>query len=346
MLWFPSFSVALLWVVFNLNGVLAYYSPSTDPSTYPCKNLLQRREWRTLDATEKNDYINAVKCLQSRPAFEPHSMSGVQTRFDDFQASHIQLADRVHLTGQFLPWHRYFLRIYENALRTECGYKGATPYWDWTQDAEESKSLLDSPVFDPITGFGGTGVPGTYILPEDPDGTSKFFDRASFVGCVQDGPFASQVVRLGPGKLITDHCLVRGVDDAYKTFLTSRSVALTMKFPSFFDFHVDLEGQPLTPTHRIHDGGHVATGGEMSNFYSSPGDPIFYLHHANLDRIWWNWQQMLPSRLYEISGRSTPDPPYQNVTLEFELEMGNLAPNVTIRNVMDIHSDSNCYTYV
>jgi len=75
-------------------------------------------------------------------------------------------------------------------------------------------------------------------------------------------------------------------------------------------------------------------------------DPLFYLHHANLDRIWWNWQQMLPSRLYEISGRSTPDPPYQNVTLEFELEMGNLAPNITIRNVMDIHGDSNCYTYV
>jgi tyrosinase len=55
---------------------------------------------------------------------------------------------------------------------------------------------------------------------------------------------------------------------------------------------------------------------------------------------------MLPSRLYEISGRSTPDPPYQNITLDFQLEMGNLAPNATIRSVMDIHDDSNCYTYV
>ena len=130
-------------------------------------------------------------------------------------------------------------------------------------------------MFDPISGFGGTGVPGTYILPEDPDGTSKFFDRASFVGCVQDGPFASRIIPLGPGKLVTDHCLVRGVDDGYKSFISSRSVASTMKFASYFEFHVDLEGEPITPSHRIHDGGHVAVGGEMSNFYSSPGGRRF-----------------------------------------------------------------------
>ena len=79
--------------------------------------------------------------------------------------------------------------------------------------------LLESPIFDPITGFGGNGVPGTYILPEDLDGTSKFFSREAFVGCIQDGPFASQTIRLGPGKFITDHCLVRGVDDTAKTSL-------------------------------------------------------------------------------------------------------------------------------
>ena len=55
---------------------------------------------------------------------------------------------------------------------------------------------------------------------------------------------------------------------------------------------------------------------------------------------------MLPSRLYEISGRSSPDPPYENVTLNFPLEMGNQARSVPIRDVMDIHDSSNCYTYV
>jgi len=32
----------------------------------------------------------------------------------------------------------------------------------------------------------------------------------------------------------------------------------------------------------------MAVGGEMSNFYSSLADPHFYLHHANLDPIWWD----------------------------------------------------------
>ena len=53
---------------------------------------------RTLNDTEKTDYISAVKCLQSRPAFEPRAISAIQSRFDDFQALHIQVADRVHLT--------------------------------------------------------------------------------------------------------------------------------------------------------------------------------------------------------------------------------------------------------
>jgi tyrosinase len=131
-------------------------------------------------------------------------------------------------------------------------------------------------LFDPISGFGGTGEPGTYVLPEDLDATSKVFDPASFVGCVKDGPFASRIVRLGPGKLVTDHCLVRGVDDEYKQFISSRSVASTMKLSSYFEFHVDLEGEPITTSHRMHDGGHVAVGGEMSNFYSSPGGRCFF----------------------------------------------------------------------
>jgi tyrosinase len=37
-----------------------------------------------------------------------------------------------------------------------------------------------------------------------------------------------------------------------------------------------------------HDNVHSASGGYMGAFLS-PVDPLFWLHHANLDRIWWLW---------------------------------------------------------
>lgn len=67
------------------------------------------------------------------------------------------------------------------------------------------------------------------------------------------------------------------------------------------------------------------------------------MHHANLDRVWWSWQaQNLAVRLHEISG-----PIYLmdydnllggNVTLAFEMTVGESAPNVTVGDVMNITS--------
>lgn len=46
----------------------------------------------------------------------------------------------------------------------------------------------------------------------------------------------------------------------------------------------------------------------MVNVLLSPGDPIFYLHHTYLDKLWWDWQAKdLPKRLTEIAGNNTPN---------------------------------------
>src|SRR4051812_21006363 len=34
----------------------------------------------------------------------------------------------------------------------------------------------------------------------------------------------------------------------------------------------------------------ASANSHLLDFYTSPGDPYFYLHHAMIDRTWWIWQ--------------------------------------------------------
>lgn len=129
--------------------------------------------------------------------------------------------------------------------------------------------MAKAPVFDPVTGFGGDGVPGTYTLPNHTS-VDRIFPEA-FKGCVMDGPFKDLKLHVGPGFLITDHCLTRGIDETMKKYLTSAAVANITSSPTFETFRIQVEGEPITPDHRVHDAGHIVIGGDMSNFYSSPG---------------------------------------------------------------------------
>jgi tyrosinase len=47
----------------------------------------------------------------------------------------------------------------------------------------------------------------------------------------------------------------------------------------------------------------------MLNGVSSPGDPLFYLHHTWLDKIFWDWQALdREARTTEIGGNNVaPD---------------------------------------
>jgi tyrosinase len=40
----------------------------------------------------------------------------------------------------------------------------------------------------------------------------------------------------------------------------------------------------------VHNGVHVWVGGSMGAVPTAPADPIFWMHHANIDRLWWQWQ--------------------------------------------------------
>lgn len=94
----------------------------------------------------------------------------------------------------------------------------------------------------------------------------------------------------------------------------------------------------------------------MVNKYSSPGDPLFYLHHGGIDWLWSQWQRAdWPARNSSIGGPNTQyaypynffgDIPYQNITLETPLQFGEEADAIVVGDVMDTETElMGCYIY-
>ncbi len=59
--------------------------------------------------------------------------------------------------------------------------------------------------------------------------------------------------------------------------------------PTYVPFTSALEQAPF------HNAVHMWAGGTMQDPMHSPEDPLFWLHHANCDRIWAQWQEVHPS---------------------------------------------------
>ncbi|KAJ0123969.1 Tyrosinase [Diaporthe amygdali] len=327
--------------------LLAFASPivSLIPS---CQDPIVRKEWRSLSPSDQMSYLDAVDCILNKPSLTPpFNGSGVKSRYDDLLYTHIQQTFSIHYVGHFLPWHRYFVATYEHMLRTECGYDGAQPYWDWTLDVGSDEAFVNSPVFSAELGFGGNGpyVEGSSSDPFAVPGRTGG-------GCVSDGPFSGKddIVHLGPASSVVynPQCLKRDLSPSFaRRYLGMNQTVLTLNQTDYGWFDRVVEGGPSFDASGIH-------GGQMGDLYASPADSIFYLHHANLDRVWWSWQSYdLESRLQDISGpiflMDYDNVQGGNVTLDFDMTVGVSAPNVTVGDVMDIKSGASdgivCYTY-
>lgn len=74
-----------------------------------------------------------------------------------------------------------------------------------------------------------------------------------------------------------------------------------------------------------------------------PPDPIFILHHTNVDRLWWTWQRMAPAEhLLDYAGPAAGGSAIE-ASLDDRLEMGGLAPAVRVRDIMSTGTELLCY---
>ncbi|KAI5791080.1 hypothetical protein EDC01DRAFT_657047 [Geopyxis carbonaria] len=251
------------------------------------------------------------------------------TLYDDLNKAHQLLTLNVHFDGWFLPWHRYFVHAHEQLLRRVCGYRGAHPWWDETREAGHYST---GAVFNAAS-FGGNGTISG--MPGTPEGQR----------CISDGPFKDYRYAVGPGMNDTEipRCITRHLNDTFSMGAQQSEVDKCYAMTNYDTASTCLWGRP-------HVAGHRATGGEGLNIFSSPGDPTFYIHHAFIDRLWWNWQQRdLPKRLNELSGYTTfiePITGWVNATMDDEMSVFGVHPNATIRQMMDVRGWPSCAEYV
>ncbi|KAJ3126224.1 hypothetical protein HK098_007780 [Nowakowskiella sp. JEL0407] len=327
-----------------------------------CRDVWHRREWRSLKKWEQTRFLNAMKCMFTKKSVTSKNAPGAKNRFDDFSGVHIRQTDNIHLVGHFLPWHRLMMSVFEEYLHAECGYEGGIPYWDWSLDAGLDK-ITKSPIF-AKDAFGGNG---DFRELTANDTVLVAWEGRTGGGCVKDGVFKDIKINMGPGNTTEGHprCIARDFVPPLSLALTKENVDFTLSAKDFYTFDYRLEGKDFFQTGfnlsyiGVHSAGHFVIGGSlgtMNNQYSSSSDPTFYMHHAQIDRLWWLWQQRdLKKRIYDISGPEKPEPLFgpilvheKNVTLDFPLHLNELtAPwNITIRDMMNTVGGPLCYDYI
>ena len=153
-------------------------------------------------------------------------------------------------------------------------------------------------------------------------------------------------------------CLRRDIRPAAAALTTFQHIYdLIVNSDNKYWFDLGLDGELPNQNLGLHGGGHYTFGIDPgADFYMSPGDPMFWLHHAAIDWVWWTWQtQDLERRLYTpgyaYSRTITmlDDPPSRNGTLDDVYGMGMLGMGMRQAEMMTTLGGMEgqaCYLYV
>lgn len=225
-------------------------------------------------------YAKAVAQMQTRPLDDPTSWrylaaihryrrdeDVLQTPSDKLPSDSDQRrfwTQCQHNSWFFLPWHRMYLAVFEQIVASTIAELGGPhdwtlPYWNYSDGANANARVL----------------PRAFYSAQLPDGSPNpllVVDRNS--------GWNQGVSRADDQDVDVNRCLKAAV------FSGSAVSASFGGGPTVFNHEGGVAGLvDAVP----HGSMHMALGGWMRRFSSAALDPIFWLHHANIDRLWTIW---------------------------------------------------------
>ncbi|TWJ03201.1 tyrosinase [Mucilaginibacter frigoritolerans] len=224
-------------------------------------------------------YSKAVVEMKKRPTTDPTSWN-YQAAMHGFNASLSFWRGAAPLPSQteqnqywnqcqhgswfFLPWHRMYLAYFEQIVAATIVKLGgpadwALPYWNYSDTSNPNARTIPPAFTNPNNATNGLWITGRVSDTIPP--------RYVTLGALNTIPYT------GDGR--TSPLGFGGPETGF-----SHSGGT----------HGQLESLP-------HDMVHVAIGGAMGDPRTAALDPIFWLHHANIDRLWQVWLNMAGGRI-------------------------------------------------
>lgn len=254
-----------------------------------------RKSINSLTGLEKEKFVNALIQLKKQGRYDEyvhwHHHVMIPTVFPN-EPNDANYRNGAHRGPAFLPWHRAFLMAVEDDLQ-KIDSSITIPYWDWVSD-----SKLTDPKTAPIWQedfMGGDGneknndevelgafthSKGNWNILMDPDGPQL---RRSL------GRFKAGTIAIDT--LPTSDDLRLALSEAFYDVPNSNNSPFTIGFRNRLEGWITKRGDYRVKTEgsQLHNRVHLWVGRSMTPM-TSPNDPVFFLHHCFIDKIWADWQ--------------------------------------------------------
>lgn len=228
-----------------------------------------RKDANTLTSVERAEFVAAVKAVKA---------SGIYDQLVLRHANAVMTA--IHRCPAFLPWHRRFLWDLEQELQRVSGNPNlGIPYWNWPQGGSGS-SMWDEDL------LGGNGHFQTQIVETGP------FRNGEWT-VINSSNQPSGPLRRAFGRAVWARSLPTQdeIESAMAVVPYDVFPWNTQSSPSFRNQLEGFDGPNL------HNRGHGWVGGSMLPM-TSPNDPVFFMNHCMVDKIWYEWQLRFPNHNY------------------------------------------------